>query len=138
YLGGPKGKTPFELLSDAIGGDEQSAGLFREFWKGSKGARIFEYSRRGGFKERLRELAGQNAEQSDQEIMKGDRGITEFLLTDNTWDNLKRVEGGPVKLLEIVESRGAAGAEAWLRREKILARSAAEVAESREEILSWF
>ena len=137
HLGGPKGRTPFQILGDAIEGDEKSASLFREFWKGANGARIVAYSRRNGLKELLLDLAGQTAEQSDQEIMKGDRGVTEFIITDNTWDNLKRIDGGPVKLLEMVESRGAAGAEAWLRREKILARSAAEVEQSRQEILSW-
>lgn len=122
-----KGRTPFELLSDAGSGDERAGFLFREYGAAFKGRRVFEYSRSGDFKEELRKLAGQDEEATDEAIMEGgDVGTVELSIPGETWKKVCGVKGTRAELLSRVERDGADSAREWLCESGVWRRPHAE------------
>lgn len=133
-----KGRTPFELLSDAGDGDERAGFLFREYGAAFKGRRVFEYSRSGDFKAALRKLAGQDDEQTDEAIMDGgDVGTVELAIPGETWREICRVKGSRAELLSKMERDGAEEARSWLAREGLWRRPHEEFFEWLEAPLVW-
>jgi len=139
-INGEKGRSPFQLLDDAgkVDGDgdpldEKAGQLFLEFVAAMKGARLFEYSRRGDFKRNLRRLAKQDEEKTDEELA-GDRGSAVLSLTAETWARVAGKRGARAKLLSMVEHAGAAGGVRWLKDEGLFAKSAEQERAEHEEL----
>lgn len=109
-LGRGKGRTPFQILADAVGGGE--AGDLAAWWEWesvSRGRRQIAWSKG------LREWAGLGAEQTDDEIAGEDLESEDMLFIDpESWRLLRHDPAGVCGLLEAAEDGGYAAAMEWL------------------------
>lgn len=105
------GRTPFELLADAVEGEAEAVERWWEWEKASLDRRQLTWS--GGTRD-LRRLAGLGRQRSDEEIAaEGLDGDDVLALDADTWRVL-RCSRLAVDLLEVVELAGVAAGRAWL------------------------
>ncbi|GAA4872200.1 hypothetical protein GCM10023203_22290 [Actinomycetospora straminea] len=106
------GRTPMQLLADAVDTSEESAlARWWEWEQASEGRRQLTWSI--GARD-LRKLAGLGAEPMDEDIASEDLDADLRLgLTMDTWDALERGELG-AELMRIAELGGIPAAKAWL------------------------
>jgi hypothetical protein len=106
------GRTPFQLLTEAVNGLADEVDLWHEWERASKGRRQMEWSR--GRRD-LREWAGLGAEQTDEEIAEEElTGDDLVLLAPESWRELREQPDQVCELLEATERAGFAAATALL------------------------
>jgi hypothetical protein len=107
------GRTPFEILADAVMGEAASIDRWWEWEAASKDRRQLTWS---GGQYNLRRLAGLGRERTDAEIAEEELGGDDVLALDaNTWGVL-RGSRLALDLLEVVELAGVAAGAGWLER----------------------
>ncbi len=106
------GRTPFQLLSDAVEGLADEVKLWHEWERASKGRRQMEWSR--GRRD-LRKWAGLGRELTDEEIAEEEPGGSELvLLMPESWCELRHLPDRVCELLEATEGGGFAAATSLL------------------------
>lgn len=108
-------RKPFEILADAVDGDAESIGLWRDFEKSSKGRRALTWSRGMrdalGIGEELDDVAIMEEPETDQET---DSTEIVFVLDSPDWKKLISMHPeAPEKLLRLAE-RSPDAARSWL------------------------
>lgn len=113
-----KNRSPLEIADDWVHGEDWRDGvLWRKYAKGMHGARMLTWSKG------LRAAAGLGVERSDEELAALEEAYTPVaLVSREVWDELVRIPGGPLRVLEYVERRGVEGlmhfVTAYVRRER--------------------
>jgi len=98
------GRTPFQLLADAVNGLADEVDRWHEWEQASKGRRQMEWSR--GRRD-LRQWAGLGAEQTDEEIAEEElTGEDLVLLAPDSWRQLRQQPDQVCELLEATERAG--------------------------------
>jgi len=107
-----RGRTPFQILADGLATGE--AGDLNAWWeweKASHGRRQIAWSTG------LREWAGMDAEQSDEQVAAEEAGGDDMLFIEPaSWRELRQDPDAVCDLLEAAEDGGYAAAMPWLRK----------------------
>lgn len=106
------GRTPFQLLSDAVAtGEAADIHSWWEWEQASHGRRQMAWSKG------LREWAGMKQEQTDEEIADEQLEAEDVLfIVPESWHHLRRDPMMVCELLEVTEGGGYAAAMPWLER----------------------
>lgn len=100
-------RSPLEIAEHfAATGDHDSALLWRRYAEDMAGARMLTWSKG------LRARVGLNAERSDEEIANDDAEVTTLaIMPGPVWDELSRIPGAPLRVLETCERLGEIAAQ---------------------------
>lgn len=105
-----KNRSPLEIADDWVSREDWRDGvLWRKYAKGMHGARMLTWSKG------LRAAVGLGVEKSDEELAALEEQYTPVArIAREVWDELVRVPGGPLRILEYLERRGLEGLELYV------------------------
>ena len=106
-------RAPMQIAYDFVtNGSEADLILWRTYCKGMKGARMLTWSRG------LRDRAGLNEEQTDEEIVNSEDAEEVFItrIFGKTWDKIRDIRGITHSLLSVAEKDGEIGVEMLIAR----------------------